>query len=213
MSHDPTPPTGPEQPELAELRGRLRGQWKAERRAEEREALRAHWLQRDLIDAVAEAMNRGDHVTITLPGDRVLSGRIIATGRDYALLRTDQRPSRDFAVRLADADRRRAGDPYAGPELLVAITEGTTTDGPVDSLDAPETFQALLHQCDFEQQASPGREVELGTTFHSRGLICRVRAHAWDHLYVHEGNGSDVLVPVGAVMYIAWRSRDSDPPG
>lgn len=209
MTHDPTPPTGPEQPELGELRGRLRGQWKAERRAEEREALREHWLQRDLIDAVAEAMSRGDHVTITLPGDRVLSGRIVATGRDYALLRTDQRPSRDFAVRLADPDRRRAGDPYAGPQFLVAITEGTPAKDPVETLDAPATFQALLHQYDFEQQADPGRAIELGTTFHPRGLVCRLRAHAWDHLYVLDDNDTSVLIPVTALTYIALPSHDT----
>ena len=212
MNNDPTQPSGPEQPELGELRGRLRGQWKAERRAEEREALREHWLQRDLIDAVTEAMHRGDHVTITLPGDRVLSGRIVATGRDYALLRTDQRPSRDFAVRLADADRRRAGDPYAGPQLLVAVTEGTPTDGPVESPDAPATFQALLHQYDFEQQADLGRKVELGTTLHPRGLVGRLRAHAWDHLYVTDATSSHLFVPVGAVTYIAWSSHTPQVP-
>ena len=209
MNHDPTPPTGPEQPELGELRGRLRGQWKAERRAEEREALREHWLQRDLIDAVAEAMQRGDHVTITLPGNRVLSGRIVATGRDYALLRTDHRPSRNFAVRLTDPDRRRAGDPYAGPQLLVAVTEGTPTDGPVESPDAPATFQALLHQYDFEQQADLRREVELGTTLHPRGIVCRLRAHAWDHLYVLQADGARALIPVAALTYIAWTSDDT----
>ena len=132
MNNDPTQPTPPDEPELGALRGQLRGQWKAERRAEEREALREHWLQRDLIDAVTEAMHRRDHVTITLPGDRVLAGHIIATGRDYALLRTDQRPSRDFAVRLTDADRR-AAEPYAGPQVLVAVTEGTATGGAIES--------------------------------------------------------------------------------
>ena len=154
-------------------------------------------------------MHRGDHVTLTLPGDRVLSGRIVATGRDYAVLRTNQRPSRDFAVRLADADRRRAGDPYAGPQVLIALAEGAPIEDPVESLDAPATFQALLHQYDFEQQADPGREVELGTTFHPRGLVCRLRAHAWDHLYVVHDNGTSVLIPVAALTYIAWTPHDT----
>lgn len=90
MSDNPTPPTLPEHPELAELRGHLRGQWKAQRRTEELEALREHWLQRDLTGAVIEAMHCSNHVSFVLPRGRTFAGRVTAVGRDHGILRTDQ---------------------------------------------------------------------------------------------------------------------------
>ena len=91
----------------------------------------------------------------------------------------------------------------------MAVTAGEPAEEPAGNLETPATFQALVHQYDFEQQANPGREVELGTTFHPRGLSCRLRAHAWDHLYVLQADGARVLIPVGALTYIAWISHDT----
>lgn len=202
---DPPGPALPEDPDLGELRGRLHAQWKAERRAEEREAIREHWLQRDLVQAAADAMHRGVQVALTLPGDRTLAGHLVATGHDYALLRAEQKPTRDVAVRLTDPDRRRAGDPYTGPHVLIQITEAADSTNPPDKpVEAPPTFQAVLHHYDFQQQTHPTREVELGTVFHPHGLICRFHAHAWDHLYVRDRNRHQIFLPAGAVTYITW---------
>lgn len=207
MSDNPTPPTLPEDHELAELRGRLRGQWKVERRAEEREALREHWLQRDLIGAVTEAMHRGDHVAFTLPGNRTFAGRVIAVERDYAILHIDQPTSREVAIRLPATDPAGSADPYRGPPVLVEITNSgeTGVDSPLPPRDAPSTFQAVLHQYDFEQQQHPTRQIELGTTFHPDGLLCHLQAHAGDHLFAHNPSDSHhLLVAAAAITYVSW---------
>ena len=205
MSDDTPQPPSADDRELGELRGRLRGRWKAERRAEEREAVREHWLERNLIGAVADAMRRGSRITVHLPGGRTLTGHVTACGRDYALLRQDHQPPREVAVRLADHIGINEGDPYTGPHLFIVIDEARRATTPPRPLaEPPATFQAILHQYDFAQQAEPLREIELGTLFHPQGLICHLRAHAWDHLYVEDRNHHQLLIPATTVTYIAW---------
>lgn len=196
--------------ELGELRGRLRGRWKAERRAHEREALHEHWTERDLIDAVGETMDRGDEVAIHLPGSRTLTGQIAGVGRDYALLRSTQAPTRDYAVRLGASTN---GDPYGKPVLYVEILGSAHADSvPARTPDLPPTFQAVLQQHDFLQQENPQRRTEIGTVLHPRGVQCVLHAHAGDHLYVRDEHGHDILLPVVAITYImAVPPRDHRP--
>lgn len=201
MSDDPPTPHLPtDDPDLAELRGRMRGQWKAERRAHEHEARREHWQNRDLVDAVRDAMHHGDHIAVHLPGSRTIAGHLVATGGDYALVRAPHPPHREYGIRLAGA----ATGPYTGPQLSIEVIPGDPSAPAPERRDVPPTFQALLQQYDFHQQANPRRQVEIGTTLHPRGLRCTLQAHAGDHLCIHDADGRTHLIPTATLIYIAW---------
>lgn len=188
--------------EVAELRGRLRGRWKAERREHEREALHEHWAQRTLVDAVGESMDRGDHIAVHLPGPRTLTGHIAGVGQDYASLRSTSTPVREYSVRLCAP---AAANPYGGPLLYVEILANhATSTPPAPALDdLPPTFQAVLQQHAFHHQQDSQLVAEIGTAFHPRGLIATIKVHAGDHLYVHGQQGRDVLLPAGLITYIS----------
>lgn len=189
--------------ELAELRGRMRGRWKAQRREHEREALHEHWAQRTLIDAVRESMDRGDQVAVHLPGPRTLTGHITGVGRDYALL-TSPRSAADYAIRLTDPTDTTS--PYTGPHYFLEILakDGASTPSPLK--DLPQTFQAVLQQLAFSHQEDAQLVAEIGTAFHTPGFRCRIKAHAGDHLYLTEGNGRDLLLPAATITYTNWPS-------
>lgn len=194
------PDTPADDLEVAELRGRLRGRWKAERREHEREALHEHWAQRTLLDAVRESMDRGDHIAIHLPGPRTLTGHIVGVGQDYAFLRSTSTPVREYAVRLSAP---AAANPYGGPLLYVEILANHANSAPPAPDDLPPTFQAVLQQHAFHHQQDPQLTAEIGAHLHPRGLAATIMAHAGDHLYVHEPQGRDLLLPVACITYVA----------
>lgn len=199
MSEEPDPPRpAPEDPGVAELDGRLRGRWKAERRAHEEEIRREHWQSRTLVDAVAEAMRRGDEVAVHLPGRRTLTSHVMATGRDYAIIEECNPPRREYGVRLI-------GDP-AGPPLHFLELKGGGKERRDDSpREAPPTFQALLQQYDFQQHVDPDRHVELDTTFEPHRVRGTLLALAPDHLYIRDHAAArELLIPTTAVACITW---------
>jgi len=194
-----TDPRSEEELEAAELRGRLRGRWKAERRVQEHEALHEHRASRDLVDALRETMARGDEVVVHLAAARPLTGEITAVGQDYVAVRPTGSTGRERHIRLPVVDAS------ASPQLCIEIRPRQATRRTESSSEpSPPTFQGVLQQYDFHQQADPLRSVEVGTTLQPDPVRCTLLAHAGDHLVVKLSEGHEMLVPVGMVTYIAW---------
>lgn len=189
--------------DLHDLDARMRQVWRQERREVEREDILSHWQNRNLTDAAAEAMRRGDRVAVILPHAH-FEGRVFMVGRDFAGLAT-QPGAPVVYIRLADWQAREREDPYTGPQLLFEVTERARSGGR-ESRWGPTTFQAVLHEFGLAQQMdfAARAQVEVGTTLPSRRKISGVlRAHAWDHCYI-ESNGAQLFLPVSSITYVTW---------
>lgn len=198
-----TDPRSEEELEAAELRGRLRGRWKAERRVQEHEALHEHRASRDLVDALRETMARGDEVVVHLAAARPLTGQITAVGQDYVAVRPTSSAHMERHIQLPVADAPTSA------QLCFEIRPGQATRSTESSFEpSPPTFQGVLQQYDFHQQADPLRSVEIGTTLQADPVRCTLLAHAGDHLVVKLPEGHEMLVPVRVVTYIAWASSE-----
>lgn len=182
------------------MRLRIRATLRSERRAGEREAIREQWSQRSLVDVAVEAMHRGDEVGVRLSGARTIRGAIIDAGRDYAVVDTG---AQRIAVRLAglgpDGDLRR----YDSPPVQIEITSRAHGGGTKASGKSP-TFASLIAEYDAAQQLHPDRIVEIGTTLRPDPLLGRVRARAWDHVYLRDLQDREVFVALATMSYIAW---------
>lgn len=202
MTQHPGPPD--QELELAELRGRLRGRWKAERRDQEREALHEHWQQRDLIDAVIESMHRGDEVAFHFPAPRTLRGYILSVGRDYATLREAAAPHREYAIRLPRRGLAADSDAYSAPHVAFEVLRRAShVWGENPEIMCP-TFQAVLQEFDFTQQAAPHRLAELATTFHVEPWLGTFQAHTGDHVYLRSRDGRELFIPASTIASVAW---------
>jgi hypothetical protein len=187
--------------ELDALAARVRAENRAERRQAELEAVRERWRSRRFVEAVQEAMRRGDELTVWLPPGRRLRGVVVDAGVDFATLDDS---GRRISVHLAAGVQTDFGDPYQPPLVVVAIAHRSRSGGTNPSRRTP-SFQALLHQFDFEQRyLRPTRHVEVSTLLDADPLVGRIEVHAWDHLYLRATDGSEVFVPVAAITTIAW---------
>jgi hypothetical protein len=196
--------TGDIERELEDLAARVRAEGRAERRQVELEAVRERWRSRRFVEAVQEAMRRGDEVTVVLPGGRKLQGLVVDAGVDFATLWA---AGRGVSVHLSAGVQSEFGDPYQPPLVMVTIRRRSRSGGTNPSRRTP-SFQALLHQYDFEQRyLRPGRYVEVGTLLERDPVVGRIEVHAWDHLYLRTEDGSEVFVPVAAITTIAWAER------
>lgn len=204
------PDTSADGLEVAALRGRLRGRWKAERREHEREALHERWGQRTIVSAVRESMDRGDHLAFHLPGPRTLTGHITGVGLDYALLWSTSTPVREYAVRLAGpVDMARTLTPDHSCTSRSWPTTPAPHPRPPD--DLPPTFQAVLQQHAFRHEQDSQLVVEIGTVFHSRGSP-RPSGPMLETTCMSASIGRDVLLPAGLITYIGCPSTRPRPP-
>lgn len=147
-------------------------------------------------------MDRGDEVRMHQTGALPLTGRIVALGRDYVVLRPPgpTEPERHVKLPVEGA---------SGPQLCIEIIPRTGSDtSEASASDNPPTFQAVLQQYDFHQQTDPLRTVELGTTLRPNGVRCTLVAHAGDHLVVRLPEGHELLVPIVVITHIAWGPSD-----
>lgn len=199
MSDPPSDPDPTTDPDLADVRARMRAEYRAERRAAEHEAVRDHWSRRTIADVLAEAMRRGDTVTLHLWPQRRITGTVSDAGRDFAVIDT---PQQRVAVRVADRD----GHPYHGPQLLIETRERARTGG-AQATKPSASFRAVLQRCDFDSQTDPQLLVEVGVTLRSQPLVGRVQALAEDHLYLVDEHTMDHFVPLSAITYVAWGPR------
>lgn len=192
--------------ELADLSARVRAEHRAERREQELEAVRERWRSRSFVEAVHEAMRRGDEVRVTLPAGRRVEGLVVDAGADFATLDTG---GGRVSVHLAAGVRSDFGDPYQPPLAMVSIRSRSRSGGTNASRRTP-SFQALLHQYDFEQRyLRPTQLVVVGTALDAQPIVGHIEVHAWDHLYLRTREGAEVFVPVAAITTIAWAEPDS----
>lgn len=173
-----------------ELSAALRAEYRAERREDERLAVRDAWRRRRLVDVAAEAMRRGDPVTMLLPG-RTVTGSVAAVGDDYAMVNT---VGGAVAVHLPSG--------AAAPLLQV---NARARSGGVQQPKAPKTFMAVLRSYQTDQDLDRRRRrVELGTPTQLGGLVGHIEAVAVDHVYIRDHHGVDSYIPTAAVSYLAW---------
>ena len=199
MSDPPRDPDPTTDPDLADVRARMRAEYRAERRAAELEALRDHWSRRTIADVLAEAMRRGDTVTVHLWPQRRVTGTVSDAGRDFAVI---QNPHQRVAVRVTDRDHH----PYHGPQLLVEIRERVRAGG-TQATKPSASFRAVLQRFDFDSQTDPQVLVEIGVTLRSQPIVGHVQVLAEDHLYLVDDHTMDHFVPLSAVTYVAWAPR------
>lgn len=191
--------------ELADLSARVRAEHRAERRAQELEAVRERWRSRSFVEAVQEAMRRGDEVRISLPVGRRVEGLVVDAGTDFATVETG---AGRVSVHLAAGVRSDFGEAYQPPLAMVTIRSRSRSGGTNASRRTP-SFQALLHQFDFEQRyLRPAQQVVVGTALDPQPVVGRIEVHAWDHLYLRSRDGAEVFVPVAAITTIAWAEAD-----
>lgn len=185
-----------------ELSAALRAEYRAERREDERVAVRHAWRSRRLIDVAAEAMRRGDQVSVHLPG-RSVSGAITSVGEDFAVVHStcgSGQPRRFHDGRLpVTVVHFPAGAP--GPLLQVSARARA---GGVQQAPGPKTFLAALRTYQTDQDLDPrGRRcVELGTL--AQELVGHLEAVAVDHVFLRARQGTDWYIPTTSVTYVAW---------
>jgi hypothetical protein len=199
MNDPPSDPDPTTDPDLADVRARMRAEYRAERRAAELEAVRDHWSRRTIADVLAEAMRRGDTVTLHLWPQRRITGTITDAGRDFAVV---ENPHQRVAVRVSDRD----GHPYHGPQLLAEIRERARTGG-AQATTPSATFRAVLQRFDFDSQTDPQVLIEVGVTLRSQPLVGCVHALAEDHLYLVDEHAVDHFIPLSTITYVAWTPR------
>lgn len=180
-----------------ELSAALRAEYRAERREDERLAVRHAWSRRRLVDVAAEAMRRGDSVTMHLPGHDI-TGPVEATGDDYVVVRT---LGGAVAVHV----------PPRGTAPLLQVSARARAGG-VQQPGGPKTFLAALRSYQTEQDLHPRRrrQVELGTPTRPGGLAGHLEAVAVDHVYLRDRHGVDWHIPTGAVSYLRWADDHGD---
>lgn len=178
----------------------MRATLRSDRMAGEREALRDLWSQRSLLDVAVEAMHRGDEVVIRLVTGRIVRGPIVDAGRDYAVV---EAAGQRIAVRLATLGAHGEVGRYDGPPVHLEIPAHASRGGTKASGRNP-TFAALLGAYDEEQQAAPHRVIEVGTSLRSDPLRGRIRARAWDHLYLHDLQDSEIFVALSTISHVTW---------
>lgn len=195
-------PPGDLDRELDALAARYRAEHRADRRQAELEAVRERWRSRGFVEAVQEAMRHGDELTVWLPAGRRVRGMVVDSGVDFATLEGPD--AQRTSVHLAAGVQTEFGDPYQPPLAIVAVTRRATSGGTNPSRRTP-SFQALLHQFDFEQRyLRPTRLVEVGTLLDPEPFSGRIEAHAWDHLYLRTIDDTETFIPVAAITTIAW---------
>jgi len=187
--------------EFDALTARVRAEHRAERRQLELEAVHERLRARGFDDVIAEALRRGDELAVSLPGGRRVRGLVVDAGADFATL---QAGDRLIGVHLAAGIQQEFGEPYQPPLAVLRISRRSRSGGTNPSGRTP-SFQALLHQYDFEQRyLRPSALVEVGTLVEPDPIIGRIEAHAWDHLYLRSDDGTEVFIPVAAITTIAW---------
>ncbi len=153
------------------------------------------------MEAVHEALRRGDELRVWLPGGQRLDGVVIDAGVDFATLRSGDR---QVSVHLSAGVQTEFGDPYQPPLVMVSVRHRSRSGGTNPSRRTP-SFQALLHQFDFEQRyLRPSAFVSVGTVLDREPVLGRIEVHAWDHLYLRGRDGEEIFVPVAAISTIAW---------
>lgn len=172
-----------------ELSAALRAEYRAERREDERVAVRYAWQSRRLIDVAAEAMRRGDQVSVHLPV-RTVAGLITSVGQDLVAV---QSTGGAMVVHF----------PAGTPGPLLQVTARAHSGG-VQPTPSPKTFRAALRSYQTDQDlALPRRRcVELGA--YTRELVGHLEAVAVDHVFLRARQGSDWYIPLAAVSYVAW---------
>ena len=101
--HDPLLPGTAAGEDLAAVSRRGAREFDSEMADAEAEAERYRLRSRTVVDAMWEAMNRGDSVFLVM-GDRTLTGALVAVRNDLALL---QQPEALAAVRIGGVDALR----------------------------------------------------------------------------------------------------------
>ena len=174
----------------SELAVRLRAEYRAERRAEEYEALRQQWAERTVVQVAHELARRGDEVMLRWPS-LALQGRIRDAGRDWFALATARET---MVVHLP------ASSPSTWPEL--EITHRVASGGRAPEGREP-TFRAYLRSFAFAQQLDPRRLVSVTTAGRPAALHVLILACAEDHLYARDGQREYVL-PLTTIRLLAW---------
>lgn len=170
-------------PELAAAGAAYRAELRAEAAAYEELAARDRLRGRTLADVAAEALARGDLVTITVVG-RAFTGTVTHTAGDLACLRTPA--GEDVDVHLAGVVALRVARPARA---------GGRSRG-----QGPASFAARLG----EHEAS-GVVLEIGARTPEGGLVGRVEAVAADHVVVTDVEGARCFLARAAIDYVLPR--------
>ena len=173
-----------------ELAVRLRGEYREERRAAERDALALRWAERSVVDVVHELARRGDPVAVHYH-DLRLQGRIEDAGRDWFALR-----DRGELVTV----HLPAGEPGRWPELEIV---GRATAGGCTPSGRDPTFLARLRSVVFAQHLDPRRRLRVLTGARDGHLEVEVLACSADHLYARDREREYVL-PLAGIRCIGW---------
>lgn len=134
---------------------------------------------RRLTDAAADSMNRGDTVTV-ISGDRSLSGTLVASQGDVAVL---------------DTGRQVVDINLEGP-VLIRVDERANTGGVVGSSE-PRSFRARL--AEYEQSGEP---VEIIAASSNDALHGRIAVVATDHAVVQDATNRDWFLPLASIGMI-----------
>lgn len=167
----------PSEDDLADVARAGAREWQRDMAAWESDAEVLRLRQRRMVNALWEAMQRGDHITVTL-GEHVFAGRLVAARGDLAVLAT-QSVRMALNVGAIDAVRFERGG------------AGTTGDRTYGSLRA---FAGML-----EVERTPVRLI--GTHLDVRG---RVNVVADDHVLVVGERGGEWAVAWKAVAAIVF---------
>ena len=139
--------------------------------------------ERDLADVALEAMHRGDVVAVAV-GDRIFRGSVVHVGEDNMRVADGVGNEIDLLLDGLSTFRIAAGVSGAGRPLREKH---------------PGCFQDV-----FLDPEATGGEVEVGgpALLPTAG---RLVVHAKDHLVLRVGAGDEVVVPLGAVVYMIRR--------
>lgn len=164
--------------ELArDLRQTVGAELRAESEIAEQETHIGRLRRRGLADVVAEAMHRGDLVSL-ITGVRIITGTAAFAGSDYLVCVTPTEiVDAPFDRVLIRVDRR----PHGGH---------TTTGG-------AKTFKARLAELEHT-----GETVTLVLADSRLDLDGRITVAASDHCVVEEVDGSQTYVPIGQICLI-----------
>lgn len=170
-------------PDLAAAGAAFRAEMRAEAAAYEELAARDLLRGRTLADVLAEALARGDLVTVTVPG-RSFTGTVTYAAGDLACLRTASGDDVDVhlegAVTLRVVEAARAGGRSRGA--------------------GPASFAARLGE-----HESARTLLEIGARTPPEGLVGRVEAVARDHVVVADVTGTRWFVARAAIDYVLPR--------
>ena len=155
-------------------------EWQRDMEAWESDAEQLRLRQRHLVDALWEAMQRGDSVTVTL-GDHTFSGRLEAARGDLAIVVTDQ-------VTLA---------------LNVGAIDAVRFERGAGGVSGDRTFGSLRAYAGMLEVEGPLVRV-IGAGVDVRG---RVRVVAEDHLLVDAAGGGEWAIAWDAVAALVREGK------